>query len=53
MAYRLFRKMENGEKLFLGEFPSVEEAERIALEMNEHWPADYVIENTAESDGEE
>ena len=43
MTYRLVRKLDNGEVLFLAAYKDVREAKKAAAAMNQHWPGEYAI----------
>jgi len=43
MTYRLVRKLDNGEVVFLAVYKELREARKAADEMNRHWPGKYAI----------
>ena len=44
MGYNIYRKLEDGEKLFVTSIKDREEAERMLASFDEQWPATYEIQ---------
>jgi hypothetical protein len=46
MAYKILRKLENGELLEVGSLNDLSEAKQLLESFNEHWPGDYRIQDS-------
>ena len=46
--YKIFRKLDSGELLWMALRDSLEEAEQLVESFSEHWPGEYVIREDAD-----
>lgn len=47
-GFNVFRKLDNGEPVQVAWRPDRKHAEQLVRELNEHWPAEYRIEEALE-----
>ncbi len=53
MIYNVFRKLETGELLPLASFEDLDRAKQLIASLEEHWPGDYFVRDSASNpDGE-